>query len=373
MTHDNDRVIIVGAGPSGAATALALARASIPVALVERTAFPRRKVCGEYLGMGAVAALDTLGLGEAVRALGSPLRGIRIISGGARAELAFSRPAIGLARATLDNLILEAALGAGAQLINGRVEDMLSRGVAVRDASGERVNVTGRFVVGADGAGSIVARKLGLSLPTPARPRFAVGGHFRGIESTNGCVEMYCDGKTYLAINPLGDGIANVMAVAPKDRLETWSRVMEFAAEARSGPRVAVGPLAHNVRRTIAPGTILVGDAAGFLSPFTGQGVFLALRSAERASSALIRAFANANEENDALAAYDCEHRAELRARTHLGKIVDALIAVPFLTRRAARRLEASPTLAAILLDAVGGSTSANVALRPAVLRRLLA
>ena len=112
MTHDNDRVIIVGAGPSGAATALALARASIPVMLVERTAFPRRKVCGEYLGMGAVAALDTLGLGEAVRALGSPLRGIRIISGGARAELAFSRPAIGLARATLDNLILEAALGA---------------------------------------------------------------------------------------------------------------------------------------------------------------------------------------------------------------------------------------------------------------------
>ncbi len=312
-------------------------------------------------------------LGEAVRARGSPLRGIRIVSGGARAELAFSRPAIGLARATLDNLILEAALSAGVHLMNGRVEDVFSRGVAVRDASGERVNVTGRFVVGADGVGSIVARKLGLSLPARSGPRFAVGGHFRGIESTNGYVEMFCDGKTYLAINPLGDGIANVMAVAPKDRLETWSRMMDFAAEARSGPRVAVGPLAHDVRRAIGPGAILVGDAAGFLSPFTGQGVFLALRSAERASKALIEAFANANAEDDALVAYDREHRAELRARTRLGKIVDTLIAVPFLTRRAARRLEASPGLAAILLDAVGGTTSANAALRPAVLRRLLA
>ena len=373
MTHDNERVIIVGAGPAGAATALALARASIPVTLIERATFPRRKVCGEYLGMGAVASLDAIGLGEAVRSLGSPLRGIRILAGGARAELAFSRPAIGLARATLDNLILEAALGAGAVLMSGRVEDMLSHGVAVRDASGERVNVHGRFVVGADGAGSIVARKLGLTLPLPARPRFAVGGHFRGIESTNGCVEMYCDGKTYLAINPLGEGIANVMAVAPKDRLETWSRVMDFAAEARSGPRVAVGPLVHNVRRTIAPGVLLVGDAAGFLSPFTGQGVFLALRSAERASAALIRAYANANAQDDAFGAYDAEHRSELRARIRLGKIVDALVAIPFLTRRAARRLEASPALAAILLDAIGGSTSANVALRPAVLRRLLA
>jgi flavin-dependent dehydrogenase len=373
MTHDKDRVIIVGAGPAGAATALALARASIPVTLIERTAFPRRKVCGEYLGMGAVAALDAIGLGEQVRALGSPLRGIRIVAGGARAELAFSRPAIGLARATLDNLILDEALGAGAVLISGRVEDICLHGVAVRDASGERVNVQGRFVVGADGVGSIVARKLGLTLPLPARPRFAVGGHFRGIESTSGSLEMYCDGKTYLAINPLGDGIANVMAVAPKDRLETWSRVMDFAAEARSGPRVAVGPLVHNVRRTIAPGTLLVGDAAGFLSPFTGQGVFLALRSAERASAALIRAYANANAEDDALAAYDVEHRSELRARMRLGKIVDALIAIPFLTRRAARRLQASPALAAILLDAIGGSTSANAALRPAVLRRLLA
>jgi 2-polyprenyl-6-methoxyphenol hydroxylase-like FAD-dependent oxidoreductase len=370
----NESVIVVGAGPAGAATALALARASIPVTLVERSAFPRRKVCGEYLGMGTVAALDALGLGDKVRALGSPLRGIRIVAGRARAELAFSRPAVGLPRATLDNLILEAALLAGAELVTGRVEDVFERGVAVRDASGERIALHGRFVVGADGVGSIVARKLGLTDPLPARPRFAIGGHFRGIDAgTNGCVEMHVNGKAYLAINPLGSGIANVMAVAPKDRLETWSRVMDFAAEARSGPRVAVGPLSHNVRRTVAPGTILAGDAAGFISPFTGQGVLLALRSAERASTALIRAFADRGAEEAALDAYDREHRGELSARNRLGKTIDALIAIPFLARRAARRLEASPALAAILLDAVAGSAAAQTALHPAVLRRLLA
>lgn len=369
----NERVIVVGAGPAGAATALALARASIPVMLIERSIFPRRKVCGEYLGMGAVRALDALGLGEQIRAFGSPLRGIRIVAGRTRAELAFSDPAVGLARATLDNLILEAALRAGAELVTGRVEDVVERGVVVRDASGERVELHGRFVVGADGVGSIVARKLGLTVRLPVRPRFAVGGHFRGLDGTSGCVEMHVNGKTYLAINPLGGEIANVMAVAPKDRLETWSRVMDFAAEARTGPRVAIGPLAHNVRRTIASGTILVGDAAGFISPFTGQGVFLALRSAERASSALIRAFADEAAEESALNAYDREHRAELAGRNRLGKTIDLLISVPFLGRRAARRLEASPALAAILLDAVGGSAAAQTALRPAVLRRLLA
>ena len=375
---DNDGVIVVGAGPAGAATALRLARASIPVTIVERARFPRQKVCGEYLGTGAVAALDALGLGERIRAHAAPLRGIKIFTGATRLELAFPRPALALAREKLDALILDAACEAGAKLITGRAEDVLFGdsgrvcGVVVRDGSGERVRTEGRFLVGADGTGSIVARKLGLSRPPPSVPRFAVGGHFRGIDVTD-CVEMFCDAKTYLAINPLGDGLANVMAVVPKNKLENWSRILDLAAAARSGPRVAIGPLVHSVRRSIAPGAILAGDAAGFLSPFTGQGVYLALLSAERAAAALCAAFASPRLELQAFTEYDRVHQRELRQRGYLSVLVDTLVAVPMLARRAARRLENSPALAAIVLDAIAGSAPPNAALRPAVLRRLLA
>src|SRR5579875_2615783 len=91
-------VLVVGAGPAGAATALQLARAGVGVTIIERAAFPRRKICGEYLGAGALAALDALGLGEDVRKQGSALHGGRIAAAGTRLELRFSRA--GLSRAS---------------------------------------------------------------------------------------------------------------------------------------------------------------------------------------------------------------------------------------------------------------------------------
>ena len=350
-------VVIVGAGPAGAALALRLARAGISVTVVERAQFPRQKVCGEYLGLGALGALDALGLGDVVREHGSPLRAVRISAHGERAELPFSRPALAIARDRLDATLLDAAIVAGAKLVTGRAEDIVFdaargrvAGVSVRMPSGDRVDLGARTVVGADGTGSLVARKLGLTRRMPAGSKFAVGGHYRMQRAQSDAVEMLYDGDTYLAINPLGGGLANVMAVVPKTRVETWSHALDARLSGRCGPRVAVGPLTHRVRRTIAPGALLAGDAAGFLSPFTGQGVFLALRSAQRAAAAI------ADGSEDAFVAYDRAQRRELRARYALSKLVDSLVVFPPLARMTAQRLRDSPPLATLLVDTVSGA-----------------
>ena len=90
----SDDVVVVGAGPAGSATALLLARAGRSVRIVERARFPRRKVCGEYVNGGAVDALDRLGVLATVRAVSSPLRGVRLVPpGGAGVALPFPRPA----------------------------------------------------------------------------------------------------------------------------------------------------------------------------------------------------------------------------------------------------------------------------------------
>ncbi len=381
-----DDVLIVGAGPAGSTTALLLARAGRWVTIVERARFPRRKVCGEYLNAGALAALDALGLLDAVRAVGSPLHGTRLVATGAPpVTMTFARPALACARETLDALLLDAALAAGAQLVRGRVEELVfdegvCAGVRLRDEAGERVERRARLVVGADGIGSVVARKLDLVREGAGRGRYAIGGHYTGFSALDGHVEMYVGGGAYFALNPLDARRTNVMVVVPKARLSRWSTdvdggiggvaaalgrgVRSFAGAERDGGRVSIGPLVHAVGTPTAPGALLVGDAAGFLDPFTGQGVFLALAGARRVAQAII---------DGDHGAYARWHADELRPRRRLCGIVKLLVEIPPLARHAAARLARFPEVGATLLDALGGVIPPERALRPAVLGKLLA
>ncbi len=388
-------VVVVGGGPAGSASALGLARAGYSVAIVERAKHPRRKVCGEYLNPGAVAALDALGVRASVLAGGRTLRGIRLVppSGGAVA-LDFPHTAVSLERATLDARLFACAEAAGATPIDARVEDLArdtdgrANGVIVRAADGERRTIRARIVIGADGAGSLVARKCGLTAPLPKKRRYAVGGHYKGFRGLDDYVEMYVGAGAYFAVNPLDDDRANVMVVVPHERLEAWSRdvdagvrghaadlgrdVRSFAGTERIGERVAIGPLAHATVQRFADGVILVGDAGGFLNPFTGQGVMMGLRSAAAAAEAVHASLCSPERERAIFSAYDTAIARDFAIRKRLSGMVGLLIDIAPLARRAASRLSRVPSLATTLVDAVGGAIAPERAFAPAVLAKLL-
>jgi 2-polyprenyl-6-methoxyphenol hydroxylase-like FAD-dependent oxidoreductase len=386
--------VVAGGGPAGSACALALARAGLGVTLVERAAFPRRKVCGEYLNAGAVAALDRLGVLPLVRRHASPLHGVRLMPAHASTvELPFAHPSLACERALLDATLLEAAIAAGVTVVRGRVTGVLREGsriagVALRDESGRTDEVRAHWTVGADGCGSVVAREAGLTQRSWKRPRFAIGGHYTGFGAFDGFVEMYVGGGAYFALNPLGPDRANVMVVVAKRQLEAWSRFVdagiagkaaELARGRRSfdgatleGTRAAIGPLAHEVRAPIAEGLVLAGDAAGFLNPFTGQGVFLALTSAENAAAAIVASARDRAGEGAAFARFAEVRAGDFAARRRVSGLVSALVDLPPLARRAAARLARSPQLATTLVDALAGIRAPQHALAPAVLRKLV-
>ncbi len=385
--------VVVGGGPAGSSCALLLARAGLAVTLVERATFPRRKICGEYLNSGAVAALDRLGVLKDVRAQAYALRGVRIVPPNAPAvELPFTHGALSCERETLDAILLRAAVYAGVTVVHGRVENLLRDrgridGVRVRNDDGTAYEMRARWTVGADGCGSIVARQAGLVRHSWRSPRFAVGGHYTGFGDLGGFIEMYVGGGAYFALNPLSQNTTNVMVVVPKTALATWSGFVDegvagkaaelgrghrsFANAHRIGARAAIGPLEHSVRAPIANGAVLIGDAAGFLNPFTGQGVFLALTSAAAAARAIVSAAGNGARESSAFASYADERRADFAARKGLSATIGWLIDVPVLARRASKKLARHPRLAATMIDALAGVRPPQT-VTPAVLGKLV-
>ena len=361
--------VIVGGGPAGSVCARELAQAGLAVTLVERVSFPRRKVCGEYLNCGTVMQLQEIGLWQRVKPFINRLRGVTLHVDEIDLRLDFSRVAAGLAREELDSHLLDAARASGVNIVRGRVVDLVRVadqvcGIEFEDAAG-RHELRARYTIGADGCGSTVARKLGVTCRITSSARYAMGGHFR--HTKRDMLEMHVGKGSYLATNPLRHGRSNVMLVVPRKQIaqaaghpdEWFKRVAgdfdrsgePYGSDARLGPYVTVGPLAHYVSTAAQPGVMLVGDAAGFISPFTGQGVYLAIASARAAAKTIVAISARNCACTALLAAYDHEQRRDRQVRSALSRALDILAYAPPLARRLMRRLAQHDALREELLE----------------------
>jgi geranylgeranyl reductase family protein len=387
-------VVVVGGGPAGSALAVFLRQQGRSVMLLDEARFPRDKVCGESVSPGAWRLLEALDAAPALRALEPhPLRGMALWAPDGTAFQGEYRAAdhgFALTRQELDHALLERARAAGVAVREGvRVTDLLYRdgavcGVVCENGNGpERLDA--RLVAGADGRRSVVARKLGLLREHPRLRKFAVRGHWEGMAGLEERGEMHVGGGGYCGIAPLSRSRANVAFVldaremrAAGGRLETfyratlrrWPHVAERLAGARLlAPPRAVGPLALVARRVSAPGALLVGDSAGFYDPFTGEGVTLALRSAELAAETAGRALRTGACD---LSDYDRQRDAATREKFVLNRLLQRVIAHDRLACSVARRLARRPDLADRLVGIAGDFVPARDALAPAFFWDLL-
>jgi menaquinone-9 beta-reductase len=396
-------VVIVGAGPAGSTAAYHLAQAGVDVLLLEKSGFPREKVCGDGLTPRAVRALLAMGID-----VGAPgwvrNQGLRIIGGGHRLELRWPElsefPDYGLVRTRLDfdEILARHAEKAGARLVErttvtAPVLDDAGMVVGVRARSEDEAGQPGReeicsapIVLAADGNSTRLALAMGIRKRDNRPMGVAVRTYYRSPRHDDDWLESWLelwDGQPgassllpgYGWIFGVGDGTCNVglgilntsaafQHVAYKDLLRRWldHTPLEWGFREHNrtaAVRGAALPMGFNRKPHYADGVLLLGDAGGMVNPFNGEGIAYAMESAQLAAEVVVQALARSAgpSRERALHAYPAALDAAYGGYYTLGRWFVRAIGNPKVMQLATRRGLNRPTLMRFTLKLLANLT----------------
>lgn len=392
-------VVVVGAGPGGSSAAYHLARHGLSVLLLEKTEFPREKVCGDGLTPRAVRQLVKMGVDTSPEKGWLHNKGLRIIGGGVRLELDWpdlaSYPGYGLTRTRLDfdQLLAEHARDAGAELLTshnvaGPILDDAGRVVGVKaTVAGESKEFRAPLVLAADGVSARFALALGVAKREDRPIGVAVRRYYHSpARHDDDYLESWLELRSreggdkllpgYGWIFGLGDGRVNV-GLGVLNSSSAWGKtnfrrmLTDWLAttppewtmhdeEYAAGPTLGAAlPMGFNRVPHYSRGVLLVGDSGGMVNPFNGEGIAYAMESGELAAEIAVQALSRVPgpERERALQAYAMELRHRYGGYYRLGGWFVKLIGNPQVMKLGTRHGLPHPVLMRFLLKLMANLT----------------
>jgi menaquinone-9 beta-reductase len=399
-TADVADVIIVGAGPAGSSAAYYLATSGLDVLVLEKSHFPREKVCGDGLTPRAVKALTAMGVPISAGDGWLRNKGLRIIGGGSRIELPWPElsafPGYGLVRTRLD---FDEILAGHAEKAGARIRPGVNvTGPVLDDRTGRIIGVTatdsadgkdaparefrGRLVVAADGNSSRLSVSMGLRKRDDRPIGVAVRSYYTNPRHDDEYLEAWLDlwdGSSLLPgygwIFGMGDGTSNVglgllntsaafQNIDYRALLRRWLAAMPaewgFTEENRTQPiRGAALPMGFNRTPHYTRGLLLAGDSGGMVNPFNGEGIGYALESGEIAARVIAQALArpSAASAERVLQGYPQILKDSYGGYYTLGRIFVELIGQPSFMRFATRHGVKRPAVMRLTMKLLGNLT----------------
>ena len=394
-------IVIIGGGPAGASAALFLEKKGYRIALLDQAVFPRDKVCGEFISPAADDIFSDLGILESINAL-NPTRLCGVaLSSYESSYLQVDYPntvdgrtmtSLSVERSMLDDLMINQVRNSNIQLMEGfKVTDLLFDGgnvcgVKGHDETKTKFSIKAKVVIDGGGRNSISLRRLNLRRGSPGKGKIALAAHWEGVKELGSYCYMHISHPGYTGIAPVGHNRANVVLVVDRNYL-IGVNVEQFFMTTVLGNRLrerilgggtpvekirTVDSLAYSVKKIRCGGLLLVGDATGFIDPFTGEGIYLSLRSSQLAVGVVENAFDRSDFSSRQLQSYDLIRKKEFRKKNILSKFLQRLIYKPYLCDRVVETLATQKELSSLLVGVIGDYMPANKVVCFQYLLRLL-
>jgi geranylgeranyl reductase family protein len=373
MAREYD-AIVVGGGPSGSTAANFLGKAGFKVLLVDKAKFPRDKTCGDAVSGKSRSVLAELALDAKLQKVKekADVTGIIFSSpNGSQVEIDYAqgnKELMGFVcrRVVLDNILFKEASKVCETIQEFQVSDAIEEngrivGVKGTGKDGRKKEFRAKVIIGADGATSMLARKLGFSEQDPKNLCVAIRTYYTGVTGMTSNIELhFVDSMIpgYFWIFPVGNGLTNVGAGVlaseiKKRKINLPNEMDKVIKESRffkdrfknakmvepvKGWNLPLGPSA---RKLAGKGLLLVGDAASLIDPFSGEGMGNAMYSGRLAAKVAIKCLKKKDFSDEALSEYEKQLRqsldAELRTSAKLLKWAKYGFLVDFVIGKAAR------------------------------------
>jgi len=351
-------VAIVGGGPAGSACAIVCAESGLRTVVIEREKFPREKVCGDCLNPACWPVLRRLEVAEVVRQLPhgrlDTVEFIGVGNAGVRITLPSNEDSeIAVKRSLLDDLLLQRARAAGAQILEETMATRIEKAHwgdwkidIVRD------KITAQVLVAADGRNSTVARLRNL-LPRVQRERIALQTHIPLPAGFGNRIVLQFLPEGYSGQAPVNDKELNLCLVGKArdaDKLKSWA-ANEFGVPP-DHPWRTITPLTRKPLGAAHQHLFLIGDAARVVEPFTGEGIYYALRSGELAAQA-ISAIIREENASSAIGQFMQQHSQMYSGRLWINELARAAVLWPRVGSAFVRLAEIYPGLLKFLTSKI--------------------
>ena len=400
---DNADVIVIGGGPAGCSAAIGLSRLGYNVVLCDQAKFPRDKVCGEFISPAADPILDRLGILSRIETLNPKrLKGVSISSfEGEEFSIDYpfqpglaERPtSLSVSRKELDSLLVEEAKRAGVEVSEQYkvteflFEDDCVIGIRGWDGNKTSFSIHAPLVIDAGGRNALSLKKFQLKEEPVGGVKIAMAAHWEGAQTADDYCYMHVSDPGYTGISNVGRDRANVVLVVDRDSmngenpdkfyLDTVmknSQRYKILRNAKCLESVrTVESLAFSVKSLPCGGLLMVGDAMGFIDPFTGEGIYLSLRSSEIAVEVAVKALETFNFSRDALNIYEVRRKKEFDKKFLLSRILQKLICNQFFCNQVVRALKGDRGLAETLVGVIGDLEPAETVVSSRFLLQLAA